>query len=191
MEEDECIMISSLSGLPRTSSLLDLERQYIQLPGQSKTSTLHLLLSLIQTLGIHSLWYHISQILPLDILPPQHMHKGTPNNRSHNGTAPKLLKQLRQPLLSHLLNLIVAALLLLAMMLLLSTTILLSTSMLTLAAMMLAAVLLLLPSAMLPWISSTTPIAGCLRWRRHIVHSAALQIDKNASLILLRAVLQP
>jgi hypothetical protein len=66
---------------------------------------------------------------------------------------------------------------------------LLPTSMLPLTPMLLPA--MLLPSTMLSRIpTTTTTITWCMRRRRHLMNRTTLQIHKDASLVLLRAVLQ-
>lgn len=118
-------------------------------------------------------------------------------NRSHNVTAAQLLKQLRQPLLDHLLDLIVLVVLLLLVL----TTMLLPTVLLS--AVLLSAMLLSAPSLLsvlltivlttillLPRVSTTT-VLRVLRGRRHTVHSTALEVYVNTTLVLLSLVLQP
>ena len=105
----------------------------------------------------------------------------------HNRTAPKLLKQPRQALLGHLLNLIVLTLLL--SMMLLATMLL--TTMLLVTSMLLAAMLTTVLTPMLtPMLSRIPSIARCLRRRRHLMHITTLQIHKDSTLVLLSAILQ-
>ena len=106
----------------------------------------------------------------------------------HDVAAAQLLENLGQPLLGHLLDLVILALLLMP------TTVLLPTMMSTilLSSAMLSTVLLpvrtsILP-AMLPGIR--TRILWRIRWRRHMVDTAALQVHEHPALILLCAILQ-
>lgn len=129
--------------------------------------------------------------------------KGIIALRLHNVTAAQLLKQLWQPLLDHLLDLIVVILLVL----LLSTMLLIIVlPAVLLAAMLLTIVLpavllatpslptLLLPTmlltTMLTRISSAT-ILRVLWWRWHLVHRPALEVNVNTSLVLFSLVLEP
>jgi hypothetical protein len=98
---------------------------------------------------------------------------------SHNRTAAQFLKKLGQPLLNHLLNIVVLALLLM-----LSTMLLLPTLML-LASMLLAS-MMLLASTMLSTRISSIPT----RRRGHVIHIPSREVNVHAPLIRLGAILQ-
>lgn len=91
------------------------------------------------------------------------LHKNGPTEPLHDCAALEHLKQLRQALLDHLLNLIVVILLL---------TMVLLTAMLT---------------TVLPWV---TTIARCLGRRWHLVDISTLEVYEDPTLVLLGAVLQ-
>lgn len=94
---------------------------------------------------------------------------------SHNRAALEHLEQLGQPLLDHLLDLVVVLILLLvlllAMMLLLTTMV------------------LLLMTAMVLLARVSTTITRVLGRRRHFVDIAALEVDVDSTLVLFGAVL--
>jgi hypothetical protein len=107
-----------------------------------------------------------------------HRAQNSRQNLLHDITAAQLLENLGQPLLRHFLNLVVLVLPL--TLLLMPATMLLST--------MLSTMLLPMPTAMLPGISSS--ILRRIRRRRHMLDTAALQIHKHPTLVLLGAILQ-
>jgi hypothetical protein len=118
-----------------------------------------------------------------------HRAQNSRQNLLHDITAAQLLENLGQPLLRHFLNLVVLVLPL--TLLLMPATMLLSTMLSTMLLPMPTSKLpamLFLPTAMLPGISSS--ILRRIRRRRHMLDTAALQIHKHPTLVLLGAILQ-
>lgn len=108
---------------------------------------------------------------------------------SHNITAAQLLKQLRQTLPYHLLNLLILVILLVLM---LSTMLLPSMLLLAVLLSVILTTVLLATMLLLLLLSrvATATILGMLRRRGHVVHRTALKVHVNATLVFFSLVLE-